>query len=138
MKRKILLLLLLPVASFANPVFEVTADHAMSCRDGCRELPKGFKFEASNWGEHDPKIAGSSMFTGDAKAEPQLFRFNHADVSPVLDTQGNMTEPACQWPTGGVMQHAVTDAKGRVYIKRVEVTTKCVNGKMTTIQRALN
>ncbi len=36
------------------------------------------------------------------------------------------------------MQHAVTDAQGRVYIKRVEVVTKCVNGKMTTIQRALN
>lgn len=141
MKSKILALIVsaLPLAGFANPMFEITADHATSCREnGCRDFPKGFRFEASNWGPNDPQIAGTTIFNGNPRQEREGVEFEHRDVSPVLDAQGNMTEPACQWPTGGVMQHAVTDAQGRVYIKRVEVTTKCVNGKMTTIQRALN
>jgi hypothetical protein len=36
------------------------------------------------------------------------------------------------------MQHTVVGPNGQLYLKRVEVVTKCVNGKMTTIQRAIN
>ncbi|MDR5813312.1 hypothetical protein QCE62_06865 [Caballeronia sp. LZ033] len=123
----------------ANPLYQVTAEQATACRqDGCRAFPKGYRFEASNWGPNAREITGTSLFTGKANEEPETYIFHGADVAPILDAQGNMTEPACQWPTGGVMQHAVTDAQGLVYIKRVEATTKCVNGKMTTIQRALN
>ncbi|BCQ23162.1 hypothetical protein NK8_12870 [Caballeronia sp. NK8] len=128
-----------PVFSSANPVFEITADHATSCREnGCRDFPKGFRFEASNWGSNDPQIAGTTVANGKANQVREAVEFDHRDVAPILDANGNMTNPTCQWPTGGMMQHAVTDAQGRVYIKRVEVVTKCVNGKMTTIQRALN
>lgn len=141
MQRTLYLLVLLaaPLLAQGNPVYEVTADHANGCRpDGCKQFKKGYRFEATNWGENDPEIGGSNLAGVDAQTERKTYVFQGKDVAPVLDARGNHVEPNCTWPTGGVMQHAVTDAQGRVYIKRVEVTTKCVNGKMTTIQRALN
>ncbi|WP_250533551.1 hypothetical protein [Caballeronia sp. AZ10_KS36] len=145
MKTRILLAAALAFSvetSHANPVYEVTAESTHACgmypEDGCKDFPKGFRFEASNWQRGAKTVGGKPVATEGQTGFPTYYQFDGHDVAPVLDAQGNTTEPTCQWPTGGVMQHAVTDAQGRVYIKRVEVVTKCVNGKMTTIQRALN
>lgn len=144
MKKRILAALAFIVTSqaLASPLFEVTADQTTACElnnsTDCRVFKRGYRFESLNWGGHAQIMPGATLPPPDGKGEREVFHFISKDVTPVLDAQGNMTEPTCQWPTGGVMQHAVTDAQGRVYIKRVEVVTKCVNGRMTTIQRALN
>jgi len=129
-------------AASASPVYEVTADHTYACgvspEDGCKDFSKGFRFEASNWGTGAVTVGGSPLAREGDTGSPPHYRFNGQDVAPVLDAQGNMTEPTCRWPTGGVTQRMVEGENGQLYLKRLQVVTKCVNGKMTTIQRALN
>ena len=145
MKNKTILVGLLALASLnatANPVYEVTAQEARACnfehKGDCRTFPKGFKFEAMNWEDNPKTVGGKPLAKEGQTGFPEYFDFDGHDVAPVLDAQGNHVEPTCQWPTGGMMQHTVVGPNGQLYLKRVEVVTKCVNGKMTTIQRAIN
>lgn len=127
------------ISGFANPLYEVVANDTNACgMHGCARFQKGYKFEALNWAPNAPKVPGRSLPTGKANEEPETYEFEGASVEPILDSQGKHVEPTCQWPIGGMMQHTVVGPNGQLYLKRVEVVTKCVNGKMTTIQRALN
>ncbi len=126
----------------ANPVYQVTAEHTYACSsspsDGCKDFPKGFRFEAYNWGAGAPTVGGSPLAKEGDSGSPPHYRFDGRDVAPVLDDEGNMTEPNCRWPTGGVTQRVVEGPNGQLYVRRLQITTKCVGGRMVTVQRPLN
>lgn len=144
MKKPLLLLcaMLSATTVVASPVYEVITNDTIACSsspsEGCKHFQRGFRFEAYNWGQGAKTVRGSPLATESDTGSPPVYNFDGRDVAPIFDANGNMTEPTCRWPEGGVTQRVVEGTDGQLYLKRIQIIVKCVNGKMMAIQRALN
>ena len=162
----IVALLMLPGGiAFAEPVYQVVTDNAISCNTDaslhlahrkpneplpaeCERLPRGYLFEATNrvagytWpddpSKSDALVYGRKIAGDNEQGTPKHLRFWRADVEAVRDEKGNFIQPNCDYPQESIVPKLLAGPDGKLYLKQGKVTIKCVNGEMRQIYQPLN